>query len=83
MLDLDIIISVYEEIAYYFRFFDPNHFREDTVCLPSTQFATYNKIQSEKELLIYLKYGHERLPYLMDMALHFFLTYDAGAFLIC
>ncbi len=34
----------------------------DTVCPPSTQFAAYNKIQTEKSLAIYPDYGHENLP---------------------
>jgi len=33
----------------------------DTVCPPSTQFAAYNKITSEKNVLIYPDYGHEGL----------------------
>lgn len=36
----------------------------DIVCPPSTQFAVYNKIASEKDLLVYHEYGHEYLPYL-------------------
>lgn len=31
----------------------------DTTCPPSTQFAAYNKITSEKQVLIYPDYGHE------------------------
>jgi len=34
----------------------------DTVCPPSTQFAAYNKIRSEKSLSIYPDFGHEALP---------------------
>lgn len=34
----------------------------DTVCPPSTQFAAYNKIQSEKSLRVYPDFRHERLP---------------------
>jgi cephalosporin-C deacetylase len=34
----------------------------DTICPPSTQFAAYNKIRSQKELLIYPDFGHEGLP---------------------
>ena len=34
----------------------------DTICPPSTQFAAYNKIQSEKDVLIYPDFGHETLP---------------------
>lgn len=34
----------------------------DTICPPSTQFAAYNKITSEKSLVIYPDFGHEGLP---------------------
>jgi cephalosporin-C deacetylase len=34
----------------------------DTVCPPSTQFAAYNRISSEKNLVIYPDFGHEGLP---------------------
>lgn len=34
----------------------------DAVCPPSTQFAAYNKIHSQKDLLIYPDFGHEGLP---------------------
>lgn len=39
---------------------------KDPICPPSTQFAVYNKIHSEKEYLLYPEYGHEYLPYLGD-----------------
>jgi len=42
---------------------------EDTVCPPSTQFATYNKLTGEKALRIYADHEHEDLPGLAD--LHF------------
>lgn len=45
----------------------------DIICPPSTQFAVYNKIGSEKELLVYHEYGHEYLPYLGDRTLQAFL----------
>lgn len=38
----------------------------DQVCPPSTQFAAYNKIRSQKELLIYPDFGHENLPGVQD-----------------
>lgn len=41
----------------------------DSVCPPYTQFASYNKIRSEKELVVYHEYGHEYLPYLSDRVL--------------
>ncbi|MDR2506116.1 MAG: acetylxylan esterase [Oscillospiraceae bacterium] len=31
----------------------------DTICPPSTQFAAYNKITAEKEMLVYPDFGHE------------------------
>ena len=34
----------------------------DSVCPPSTQFAAYNKIDSEKSMVIYPDFGHEGLP---------------------
>lgn len=43
----------------------------DEVCPPSTQFAAYNKIASEKQMLIYPDFGHERLPGFSDRAFAF------------
>lgn len=34
----------------------------DQICPPSTQFAAYNKVNSEKSLAIYPDFGHETLP---------------------
>lgn len=34
----------------------------DTICPPSSQFAAYNKITSEKEMVLYPDFGHEDLP---------------------
>ena len=34
----------------------------DTVCPPSSQFAAYNKIRSEKDVVIYPDFAHEGLP---------------------
>jgi cephalosporin-C deacetylase len=39
---------------------------EDTVCPPSTQFAAYNKIVTEKSLRLFPDYGHDDLPGLKD-----------------
>lgn len=91
--------SAYEEIAYYFRFRDPLHTRQeevfrrlgyidvqhlaervaarvifvtglaDTICPPITQFAAYNKLICEKELVVYPEHGHEYLPQLGDLVL--------------
>ena len=46
----------------------------DTICPPSTQFATYNKIRSEKELILYPDFGHENLPGLSDTIYQFMRT---------
>jgi cephalosporin-C deacetylase len=35
---------------------------QDRICPPSSQYATYNKIQSAKQLRIYQDFGHEPLP---------------------
>lgn len=45
---------------------------KDTICPPSTQFAAYNKITSNKELLLYHEYGHEYLLGLADKAMERF-----------
>ncbi|NQT59498.1 MAG: acetylxylan esterase [Bacteroidetes bacterium] len=34
----------------------------DTICPPSTQFAAYNKISSNKEMVLYPDFGHEGIP---------------------
>lgn len=44
----------------------------DDVCLPSTQFAAYNKITSTKQMVIYHDYTHEYLPGMDDKAFQFF-----------
>jgi cephalosporin-C deacetylase len=46
----------------------------DEICPPSTQFAAYNKITSEKEVVIYPDYGHETLPGFADKTLEFLST---------
>ncbi len=43
----------------------------DTICPPSTQFAAYNKIVSEKEMTIYPDFGHEGLPEFGDQIVRF------------
>ena len=43
----------------------------DTVCPPSSQFAAYNKINSEKEIVLYPDFGHEDLPGLNDRVFEF------------
>ncbi|WP_310602154.1 acetylxylan esterase [Anaerosporobacter sp.] len=44
----------------------------DSTCPPSTQFAVFNQIQSEKEIVIYQDYGHEFLPGFGDRLYGFF-----------
>jgi len=38
----------------------------DDICPPSTQFAAFNRIESEKQSLVYHDHGHEYLPGLED-----------------
>ncbi|MDD5729086.1 MAG: acetylxylan esterase [Victivallales bacterium] len=45
----------------------------DTVCPPSTQFAAYNKIRSEKDLVIYPDFGHEYLKGIEDIIFPWFM----------
>lgn len=44
----------------------------DTTCPPSTQFAAYNKISSEKSYILYPDFGHEGPPLALDDAYVFF-----------
>jgi len=56
----------------------------DAVCPPSTQFAAYNKIRSEKEMILYPDYGHEDLPGEQDRTFAFFSeAFDGDANLSC
>ena len=43
----------------------------DEICPPSSQFAAYNKITSEKEVVFYPDFGHEDLPGFQDMTFQF------------
>jgi cephalosporin-C deacetylase len=43
----------------------------DTTCPPSSQFAAYNKISSEKKVYFYHDFGHEDLPGSHDMTYEF------------
>lgn len=45
----------------------------DTICPPSTQFAAYNGIMSEKSMVIYPDYGHENLPGHQDRIFQFMM----------
>lgn len=44
----------------------------DNVCPPSTQFAAFNKITSEKKVLFYPDFGHEGLPEYDELTLQWF-----------
>jgi cephalosporin-C deacetylase len=46
----------------------------DTVCPPSSQFAAYNKILSQKRMAIFPDFGHEELPGLRDQIMQFMRT---------
>ena len=43
----------------------------DTICPPSTQFAAYNHITSEKKVVLYPDFGHESLPESDDMIMQY------------
>ncbi len=45
----------------------------DQICPASTQFAAYNKITSEKGLVVFPDFGHEGLPRLPDQITQFML----------
>ncbi|PLT28806.1 acetylxylan esterase [Peribacillus deserti] len=45
---------------------------EDQICPPSTQFAAYNKITSQKQLEVFYEYGHEHLRTFGDRVHSFF-----------
>jgi cephalosporin-C deacetylase len=45
----------------------------DEVCPPSTQFAAYNKIKSDKDMIIYPDFGHESLEGFQDRVYEFML----------
>lgn len=45
----------------------------DTACPPSTQFAAYNKMTCNKEVIIYPDFGHEVLPGADDAAFKFLM----------
>ncbi len=44
----------------------------DTICPPSSQFAAYNKITANKDVVIYPDYAHESLPGCIDRVFEFF-----------
>ena len=43
----------------------------DQICPPSTQFAAYNRIGSQKDMVIYPDFGHEGLPGMSDKVFEF------------
>jgi cephalosporin-C deacetylase len=43
----------------------------DTICLPSTQFAAYNRITAKKDVVIYPDFAHESLPGQLDRTFNF------------
>ena len=45
----------------------------DTTCPPSTQFAAYNAITAEKDVIIYPDFGHEYLPDHCDITMQYML----------
>jgi cephalosporin-C deacetylase len=45
----------------------------DSICPPSTQFAAYNKMVCEKDVVIYPDFGHEGLPESGDKTMAFLL----------
>ncbi len=45
----------------------------DSICPPSSQFAAFNKMTCEKDVVIYPDFGHELLPYAGDKAMQFML----------
>ncbi|MGL4253691.1 MAG: acetylxylan esterase [Fusobacteriaceae bacterium] len=47
---------------------------QDRICPPSTQFATYNKIKTSKNMLIYPDFGHEDITGLTDIIYQWSLT---------
>ena len=45
----------------------------DTICPPSTQFAAFNRIESEKEVVLYPDFGHETPAETDDVIMQFIL----------
>jgi cephalosporin-C deacetylase len=45
----------------------------DAICPPSSQFAVYNKIKSQKNMVIYPDFGHEILPKFSDKTFQFMM----------
>lgn len=47
---------------------------EDQVCFPSTQFAMFNRLSCEKEMVLLPEYGHEDLHVMVNDSIFDFLT---------
>ncbi len=45
----------------------------DEICPPSSQFAMYNKIKADKEVVIYPDFGHEAIPDFDDLGYLFMM----------
>lgn len=45
----------------------------DTICPPSTQFAIYNRIASQKDMVLFPDFGHEWLPGFGDQAMAYLM----------
>ena len=45
----------------------------DTICPPSTQFAAYNAVTSQKSMVLYPDFGHENLPGHSDKIFEFMM----------
>ncbi len=45
---------------------------QDETCLPSTQFAVYNRLKCEKDMIVYPDFGHDDLPDSDDLTLAYF-----------
>ena len=45
----------------------------DTICPPSSQFAAYNKITSDKSMVVFPDYAHENLPGWNDQVFQFMM----------
>lgn len=45
----------------------------DDICPPSSQFAAYNKITTDKDMVIYPDFGHENLPGFNDRVFQFMM----------
>ncbi len=43
----------------------------DEICPPSTQFAVYNRLTCDKDMMLFPDYGHERLPLFGDECYQF------------